>query len=215
VWHSPLDELELAVMPRVPHVALAILCILVVCAGVVYAQVPEAATKHRREYVRIMQSELGLDAPIATLAGQMAQESQFNCGARSPVGALGCAQFMPATANWIGDIDRRLKGGDVHSFAWAVRAQAVYMKWLNGRVKIAANDCERMGFALQAYNGGLGWVQKRQKVSPRPRFCFDATCKINPGITPANQREAQEYPERIEHRWAPRFELAGWGTSAC
>lgn len=191
-----------------------LLLLLALTATWAWGEIPPQANSFRRQYIQIMRMEIGLDAPIATLAGQIAQESMFNCRVSSPVGAQGCAQFMPKTANWIGDIDSRLKGGDVFSPAWAFRAQAVYMEWLFNKVK-ADSDCQRWAFAMSAYNGGLGYVYKRQKLSSRPGTCFGFTCKINPGILAANQKENEEYPVRIEFKWAPQFNDAGWGEKAC
>lgn len=180
----------------------------------VHAQVPDAARAFKREYTAIARSEWGLMAPVSSLAAQIHQESGWNCRAVSRVGARGCAQFMPATAKWIGDVDRDLRGGDVLSPAWGFRAQAVYMKWLHERVR-ADNACERMAFALAAYNGGLGYVYRRQKASTKPGTCFAATCEINPGIAPANQKENAHYPRRILLELEPRYHAAGWGERTC
>ena len=202
------------------HFVMTLIVLAVVAIGVLgvaphaNAQVPPAAAIYKREYVRIVRSEWGLWAPVATFAGQIHQESAWNCRAVSRVGARGCAQFMPTTAVWIGDVDHGLREGDVHSPAWAFRAQAVYMKWLHARIK-ASDQCEHMAFALSAYNGGLGYVQKRQKLSARPGVCLGATCSINPGITPANQRENAHYPHRILRELEPRYEAAGWGIGSC
>jgi soluble lytic murein transglycosylase-like protein len=176
--------------------------------------VPDLASSYRREYARIVRSEWGIEAPIASLAAQIHQESGWNCRAVSRVGARGCAQFMPATARWIADVDRGLRDGDVYSPAWAFRAQAVYMRYLRDRVKGSA-PCDRMAFAMSAYNGGLGYVYKRQRVSPQPGVCFGVTCDINPGIAPANQRENAGYPRRILLELEPRYVGAGWGLGAC
>lgn len=198
--------------------AVAIVAMAVLAAFVLWrsadtrAQVPDSASRHRQEYVRIVRSEWGLSAPVASLAAQIHQESGWNCRAVSKAGARGCAQFMPATGAWIGDVDNSLREGDLFSPPWAFRAQAVYMRWLHDRVK-GSVPCERMGFAMQAYNSGLGWVYKRQKLSPDPRRCFDAACDINPGVLPANQREAQEYPVRILLRIEPKY--LAWGPGAC
>lgn len=179
-----------------------------------YAQIPREAETYRREYTRIMRSEWGLDAPVATFAAQIHQESGWNCQAVSRVGAAGCAQFMPTTARWIGEVDRSLAGASVYSPAWAFRAQSVYMKWLHDRVK-GPVPCQRMAFALSAYNGGLGYVYRRQKLSPTPLVCINATCDINPGIHPANQKENEHYPRRILLELEPRYEAAGWGLGSC
>lgn len=194
--------------------AMGLVALYLLSAFPASAQIPDAARGFQREYVRVVRSEWGIDAPIATLAGQIAQESLWNCRAISRVGAQGCAQFMPTTAAWIGDVERGLRAGDPFSPAWAFRAQAVYMKWLHARIK-ADDPCQRMAFALQSYNGGLGRVYQRQRLSKRPGQCFGATCDINPGILASNQREAQEYPARIEFVWAARFYQAGWGNTAC
>lgn len=179
-----------------------------------YAEIPDSANRYRREYARIVRSEWGLNGPIASLAAQIHQESTWDCRAISRVGARGCAQFMPATAVWIGDVDHALKAGDLHSPAWAFRAQAVYMKWLHARIK-ASDQCNQMAFALAAYNGGLGYVYRRQKLSRRPGICFAETCDINPGIAPANQVENAHYPRRILRELELRYVSAGWGGGSC
>jgi len=46
----------------------------------------------------------GLEAPVALFAAQVHQESGWREDARSPVGALGLAQFMPGTAAWIAQL---------------------------------------------------------------------------------------------------------------
>ena len=99
--------------------------------------------------------------------------------------------------------------------AWAVRALVVYDKWLWDRVT-AVDACNRMAFAMAAYNGGLGWTNKRKARSPQPGICFGATCAINPGIHPANQRENQHYPEVILKRYEPLYaNTIGWGPGVC
>lgn len=196
---------------------LVVICVAVVALALVApsfarAEAPAAAARYRFQYRRIIHAEWGMNGPVASLAAQIHAESGWNCGAVSRVGAGGCAQFMPTTAVWIGDVDHSLKDGDLFSPTWAFRAQAVYMKWLRDRVT-AANDCERMAFALSAYNGGLGYVYRRQKLSPDPRRCFARTCDINPGIAPANQRENARYPVRILRELEPLY--ADWGSRSC
>ena len=209
-----MKALDRIIVPVGWLLALVCLVLLYLFPGVLHAQIPREAEAFKREYTRIVRSEWGLDAPVASLAGQIHQESGWNCKAVSRVGAAGCAQFMPATAKWIGEVDRRLAGADVYSPSWAFRGQAVYMKWLHDRVK-GPVPCERMAFAMSAYNGGLGYVYRRQKLSPTPLVCINATCTINPGIHPANQRENEHYPRRILHELEPRYERAGWGLGRC
>lgn len=156
----------------------------------------------------------GLSAPTASFAAQIHQESRWNSNARSPVGAVGLTQFMPATARWIAGMDGELRTGDVYNPVWAMRALVVYDKFLYNKVA-AVNPCERLAFAMSAYNGGLGWVIKRKARSNNPNVCFGATCEVNPGITAANQRENSNYPKLILKTYEPLYVKAGWGVGAC
>jgi hypothetical protein len=76
-----------------------------------------------------------------TLLGLLDQESRFNPNAVSPVGAVGVAQFMPATA--------RRFGIDARDPAQAIPAAAKYLGQLQKQF-----GSERS--ALQAYNWGEG-----------------------------------------------------------
>lgn len=174
--------------------------------------VPREAQRYQLTLKREAQRVWGVDAPIATFAAQVHQESRWRPDARSPVGALGLAQFMPATADWIGGIDAGLRERAPLNPTWALRGLVTYDKWLFDRVK-ADNQCERMAFVLSAYNGGLGWVYKRQRASAQPGQCMGATCDINPGIHPANQRENAHYPRVIllQHELLYRQ----WGPGSC
>lgn len=188
-------------------------------AGSALAQVPQAASDYQRLYTRTVSAEWGLAPPVASFAAQIHQESGWNCRAVSRVGARGCAQFMPATARWIEDVSPALAGfgaGLAFDPYTSFRAQAVYMRWLHDRVK-GPEPCERMAFAMSAYNGGLGYVYRRQKEARErgldPLRCLGVACEINPGITPANQRENAHYPRRILLELEPRY--AAWGLRSC
>lgn len=190
--------------------------LLTLAASAAYAQVPAQTLRDAQPYratlKRNAQMLWGLDAPVATFAAQVHQESRWRPDARSPVGALGLTQFMPATAAWMGDIDPELRGAQPMNPTWALRALVRYDLWLWARIK-ADSDCERMAFVLQAYNGGLGWVYKRQKLSTTPGRCLGATCSLNPGVMDASQREAEHYPAVILQRFEPAYEA--WGPGSC
>ena len=172
------------------------------------------ARQHKQVLIQQSRHVWGLKAPVSSFAAQIHQESRWNPTARSPVGAAGLTQFMPATAQWIGTYDRELAVVDVYNPRWAMRALAVYDKFLYDKVS-GKNPCERMAFALSAYNGGLGWVNKRKARSPAPDVCFGVTCEINPGIAPANQRENANYPKLILKQFEPLYVRSGWGAGVC
>lgn len=194
------------------HAAFFLLMLLALVSAANAQGIPRDAQRHQATLKREAQRVWGLEAPVATFAAQIHQESRWREDARSPVGAVGLAQFMPATSNWIGGLYASLGDRAPTNPTWAIRALVTYDKWLADRVK-SVNGCEQMAFALSAYNGGLGWVYKRQKLSPEPGRCFGATCDINPGVTPASQRENAHYPEVILRRYEPLY--AGWGAGSC
>lgn len=175
-------------------------------------QVPRDALRYQGTLTREAQRVWGLRAPVATFAAQVHQESRWRADARSPVGAQGLAQFMPSTAQWIGGLQASLGERAPANPVWALRALVVYDQWLSERIR-ADSPCERMAFALSAYNGGLGWVYKRQRASATPGVCMGATCTINPGIAPAAQRENEQYPRLILTRYEPLYR--GWGPGSC
>jgi soluble lytic murein transglycosylase-like protein len=176
------------------------------------AQEHPQAGRYKRDLIRQARLVWGLNAPVATFAAQVHQESSFNAQARSHAGAQGLAQFMPATAKWIGEVYPELEGADVFNPTWAFRALAQYMRHLFDRVT-AVSDCERMAFTLSAYNGGERRVKQRKALSQNPEVCMGHTCEINPGISPGNQRENSHYPKRILLELEPRY--LAWGRGSC
>ncbi|MCE5182365.1 MAG: lytic transglycosylase domain-containing protein [Betaproteobacteria bacterium] len=181
-------------------------------AGLCQAAVPAQAQRYRAELTRNAHAVWGLDAPIATFAAQIHQESGWNSNAKSAY-AGGLAQFTPATATWISGVyARELGENQPFNPSWALRALVNYDRRLYGQVK-GNGECDRMAFALSAYNGGLGWVYKRQKLSNEPGKCFAATCDINPGIAAANQNENSRYPRVILLKWQPIYAQWGRGVS--
>ncbi|MBZ9612156.1 transglycosylase SLT domain-containing protein [Rheinheimera maricola] len=182
------------------------------------AAVPEAAKAHQRTLTRTAHAYWGLDAPVATFAAQIHQESRWHVGARSPVGAEGLAQFMPATSEWFASINPRdLTVAQPYNPAWAMRAQVMYNAWLYKRIT-AADGCNRLAFTLSAYNGGLGWVQRDQALasaSGADGLVYTSVEPFNAGRSPASITENRHYVNVILKRWQPMYVKAGWGPGAC
>jgi soluble lytic murein transglycosylase-like protein len=104
---------------------------------------PPARAAAYTEKIGTTEATYGL--PRNLLARVIQQESNFNPAARSPVGALGIAQFMPATARDLG-VD------PLQPFA-AIDAAGKYLRSLFDQT----GDWSR---ALAAYNWGIGNVQR-------------------------------------------------------
>ncbi len=200
----------------------ALLIVLVASCQPAWAadSVPHVAEQYRRTLVRAAHQGWGLDAPIATMAGQVHQESRWQRDARSPVGAQGLAQFMPATADWMAEIyPNSLGPAQPYNPGWALRAMVAYDQWLYARNQAAASECDRWAFVLAAYNGGLGWVNRDRRLASASGAdqlaWFDSVERHNAGRSAANFRENRHYPRAILLRWEPLYAAAGWGPGVC
>lgn len=182
------------------------------------ADIPQDALKHRADLTRNARAVWGLDAPVATFAGQVHQESRWRPEAVSPVGAQGIAQFMPATADWIAEAYPVLADQQPFNPGWGLRALVTYDRHLWERIK-AATPCDRMAMTLSAYNGGLGWVWRDQKLAAAQGAdgarWFDQVEQFNAGRHAAAFRENRGYPRLILLTFEPRYTAAGWGRGSC
>lgn len=96
--------------------------------------------------------------PRGFLAALSAAESAGNPNARSPVGALGPFQFMPATGKrW-----KLYSEADFKDFRKASVACAQYVAWFLKQPYIENN----IKYAMAAYNAGEGNVQKYKGIPP-------------------------------------------------
>jgi len=76
---------------------------LIRCAHAQPVAIPEASALYRHRVEQVVADVFGVNGSPARLAAQLHQESTWRAQARSPVGAQGMAQFMPATARWMQD----------------------------------------------------------------------------------------------------------------
>lgn len=188
------------------------------CEPAAAQEVPRAAEQYRRDLVRVAQHGFGLNAPVATLAAQIHQESGWRPGVTSPAGAQGLAQFMPGTARWMADMyPASLGQAQPFNPGWSMRAMVAYNKWHLVRVQ-GHTVCDQWAFALYAYNGGLGWVQRDKRLavaSGADPLSWDAVEPFNAGRSAANIRENRHYSRAILLRWEPMYVRAGWGRGVC
>ncbi|MDN3452286.1 MULTISPECIES: lytic transglycosylase domain-containing protein [unclassified Psychrobacter] len=102
-------------------------------------------------YIRASAERHGIDP--ALMKAMMHTESAFNPNARSPVGAQGLMQLMPATA-------RRFKVSNPWNPADNIEGSAKYIAWLMRRFD---NNIEH---AVAGYNAGEGNVDKYGGIPP-------------------------------------------------
>lgn len=183
--------------------------------------VPSEALKHRNELTRNARLVWGLDAPVATFAAQIHQESLWRADAVSHAGAQGMAQFMPATARWMSELYPELRARDGPqplNPAWAMRALVQFDHFLWQR-HTAANACERMAFVLSAYNGGATWLERDRLQTERAgkdRDRWFANVELfNAGRSRPAFAENRAYPKRILLQHEPLYIAAGFGLGMC
>lgn len=203
-------------------IAWTVLCLFAVLIALLpplaHAQIPSDAAKYKRELTRQTRLAWGINAPIATFAAQIEQESGWRPDARSPVGALGLAQFMPSTGKWLSGLYADLSENEPKNPAWAMRALATYDKYLWDRVS-GATDCHRAAKMLSSYNGGSRWVADDEALALRygldPELWWDNVERVNSGRSAANWKENRGYPPAILFLREPRYVKAGWGVGLC
>ncbi len=170
-----------------------------------HEHVPPQALAYRARLIREAHAAGGLSAPVPMFAAQLHQESGWRTDARSGVGAVGLAQFMPGTAAWISNLyPADLKPGVPYDAGWAIRALVMYDYWLNKRVPMFREGDERWAAALASYNAGLGWIKREQKLASNPTLYFNSVDQVCLRAQTACI-ETRSYPERILHVLRPLY----------
>ncbi len=126
------------------------------------------------------------------LKAQCYQESRLRPDARSPVGAMGLCQFMPAT--W-SDASHALQfpaGASAYQPDISVQAGAWYMARLRRAWSAPRSESDRHSLALASYNAGTGNLLKAQRAcGVPPGYAAIAACL--PKITGDNAAETLHY----------------------
>lgn len=172
--------------------------------------IPQASQAYKSLLMRNARTVWGIEAPIATFAAQVHQESGWRPGAVSQVGAQGLAQFMPATSKWIAGIYPELAVNQPYNPSWALRALVTYDKYLYDRTPARYASTDRMWVALRGYNGGLGhWQAEAAQTGQQAptRAQVDAACG-KARRSPVHCAENLGYPQRILVLLRPRY--ASW-----
>jgi soluble lytic murein transglycosylase-like protein len=190
---------------------------LMLAALSAFGQVPKAAEQYRASLTRAALVTWGLDAPVATFAAQIEQESGWRADAVSRVGAQGMAQFMPATGAWIVQMYPKLGEHKPYNPEWAIRAMIQYNLHLHRQTLGAATPCDRMAFTLRKYNGGTVRLEREMAMCAAdgcdPSVAFGELERYNAGRSVMNHRENIQYPRRILLTLEPKYQA--WGRRSC
>ena len=95
------------------------------------------------------------DVDWLLMAAQGYQESQLNQAVKSPVGAIGIMQVMPATG-------KELNVGDIGQIEANIHAGVKYMRWMIDKYygKEPMTDLDKALFSFASYNAGAGRISK-------------------------------------------------------
>jgi len=102
------------------------------------------------------------DVDWLLMGAQGYQESQLNQNAKSPVGAIGVMQLMPATG-------KDMKVGDIAETEANIHAGVKYMRWMIDRYygQEPMTDLDKALFAFASYNAGAGRISSLRKEAAK------------------------------------------------
>jgi membrane-bound lytic murein transglycosylase MltF len=125
-----------------------------------------ASESERKKFLALIQyfQKYGdkYDVDWLLMAAQGYQESQLNQGAKSPVGAIGVMQVMPATG-------KELNVGDINQVEPNINAGIKYMRWMIDQYygKEPMTKLDKALFAFASYNAGAGRISQLRKEAAK------------------------------------------------
>jgi membrane-bound lytic murein transglycosylase MltF len=123
----------------------------------------EAARRKFLDLIPFFQKYGGqYDVDWLLMAAQGYQESQLNQSLKSPVGAIGVMQVMPATG-------KELNVGDIAQAEANIHAGIKYMRWMIDQYygKEPMTKLDKALFAFASYNAGAGRISQLRKEAAR------------------------------------------------
>jgi len=172
--------------------------------------VPRASLKYKRYVIKEARYLYGMNAPIAMFAAQLHQESSWRPKSYSKY-AKGLAQFTPSTADWIVEKFPELTQADRDNPWWNIRAMMKYDRWLFKRLP-SDRSCDKWGFTLSAYNGGLTWVWRDKRLTKREGGDPHSWQAVREHSNRAEWafKENRDYTRKILYSLQPIYK--NWGT---
>ena len=175
----------------VPVIILAVIVLALLNASAHSAVFP---TKYDSDILRAAGRYLP-GVPWRLYKAQLWQESRLDPAARSPAGAEGIAQFMPATwreiAPFVG-----AAGLPRSAARQAIEGGAYYMGRLRHAWSAPRPEDDRHRLALASYNAGLGNILAAQRACDGPSG-YDAIMACLPDVTGRYANETLAYAPRI------------------
>jgi soluble lytic murein transglycosylase-like protein len=156
---------------------------------VVISSRPLASHAERERYEPLIQEHAKRNSLRPSLVRAVIQvESGFNPRARSPKGAMGLMQLMPATA-------RELRVDDPYDPRENIRGGTIYLRRLID--KYDGNE----ELALAAYNAGAGTVDRYGKTIPPYRETREYVKKVGSAREKATAAGADAPKKNVIYKW--------------
>jgi membrane-bound lytic murein transglycosylase MltF len=125
-----------------------------------------ASEEERKKFLALIQyfQKYGekYDVDWLLMGAQGYQESQLNQNAKSPVGAIGVMQVMPATG-------KDLNVGDITEIEANIHAGIKYMRWMIDHYygDEPMTKLDKALFAFASYNAGAGKISQLRKIAAK------------------------------------------------
>jgi membrane-bound lytic murein transglycosylase MltF len=125
-----------------------------------------ASEEERKKFLALIQffQKYGdqYDVDWVLMGAQGYQESRLNQNAKSPVGAIGVMQVMPATG-------KDMKVGDITEIEANIHAGIKYMRWMIDHYygNEPMTKLDKALFAFASYNAGAGRISKLRKEATK------------------------------------------------
>lgn len=153
----------------------------------------------KREYDQLIKDSAAKYLPMIDARywfAQIRQESKFNRMARSPAGALGLAQFMPATwAQW--SKKSGYQNSDPTDPEASLFTGAMYMGYLWSQWTAPRPEMDRLCLAWASYNAGLDSILDAQEIANGVNDYRSIIAALPERTGYKNAHETQTYVRRI------------------
>jgi membrane-bound lytic murein transglycosylase F len=153
-------------------------------------------TTHYDDQIKAAAAKYLPDSDWRLLKAQYVQESLLDPMAVSPAGAVGIAQFMPATWKEVSQELGYPDDADPRDADLAIPAGAYYMAKLLKGWTSPRPEIDRYCLALASYNAGLGNLYKAQKKAGGVND-YAGIIRALPQVTGHNSGETISYVRRI------------------
>lgn len=141
------------------------------------------------------------------LKAQLMAESNLDPNAVSPVGAIGIAQFMPATWKEVSAELNFPVTATPQDVEYAIPAAAHYMKKLLKGWTAPRPEMDRYCLAMASYNAGMGNLYKAQKKANGANGFAKILAALDQ-VTGRHAAETRAYIPRILHFYS-QFVVSG------